>query len=160
MGKSRTLRRCEELHLVFEATRFYATQWVSLHNTMPLQEVWKKWHNREAELFYELARKYKTEAVATSALMHWQQFALTFVDSQYILEIYGGMCGRNRESGCHEVEMRLHSEVDLDRLRDINKHESQQTEAKLEPEAHRFVVSQVLNMSSTTTMFMGLFVGV
>ena len=60
--------------------------------------------------------------------------------------------GRNRESGCHEVEMRLHSEVDLDRLRDINKHESQQTEAKLEPEAH-----QVLNMSST--MFMDLFVG-
>ena len=78
MGKSRTLRRCEELHLVFEATRFYATQCgVSLHNTMPLQEVWKKWHNREAELFYELARKYKTEAVATSALlMHWQEFAL------------------------------------------------------------------------------------
>eukprot|EP00434_Breviolum_minutum_P011819 symbB.v1.2.010429.t2/scaffold655.1/size176010/16 len=98
MGKSRTLRRSEELHLVFEANPFHATIHclVSLRNTtMSLQEVWKKWHNREAELFYELARKYKTEA----------------------------------------VEMRVHSEVDLDRLRDINKHESQQTQAKLEPEA-------------------------
>lgn len=76
MGKSRTLRRCAELHLVFEANPFHATIHclVSLRNiTMPLQEVWKKWQNREAELFYELARKYKTEAVATSALlMHWQ----------------------------------------------------------------------------------------
>ena len=63
----------------FEANPFRATIHclVSLRKTtMPLQEVWKKWHNREAELFYELARKYKTEAVKTSALlMHWQGFA-------------------------------------------------------------------------------------
>lgn len=54
--------------------------------------------------------------------------------------------------------MRVHSEVDLDRLRDINKHESQQTQAKLEPEAHLSVVSQVLRMFSST-MFTDVFVG-
>eukprot|EP00435_Cladocopium_sp_Y103_P040563 s467_g11.t1 len=58
-----------------------------------IEEVWKKWQSREAELFYELARKYRAEA----------------------------------------VEMRLHLEADLDRLRNANKQEAQQqAEAKLE----------------------------